>query len=74
MEQAATIAKGSVLAERLYAAGGLWCMNAQDHSAVFRLRVSTDCQGRTKTRPKWRMKIRPSGRPVACLKVAVRVG
>ena len=33
-----------------------------------------DCQGRTKTRPEWRRKIRPSGRPVACLKVAVRVG
>ena len=32
------------------------------------------CQGRTKTRPEWRRKIRPSGRPVACLKVAVRVG
>ena len=32
------------------------------------------CQGRTKTRPEWRSKIRPSGRPVACLKVAVRVG
>ena len=33
-----------------------------------------ECQGRTKTRPEWRRKIRPSGRPVACLKVAVRVG
>ena len=33
-----------------------------------------NCQGRTKTRPEWRRKIRPSGRPVACLKVAVRVG
>ena len=32
------------------------------------------CQGRTKTRPEWRRKIRPSGRPVARLKVAVRVG
>ena len=32
------------------------------------------CQGRTKTRPEWRRKIRPSGRPVACLQVAVRVG
>ena len=36
--------------------------------------VELDCQGRTKTRPEWRRKIRPSGRPVACLKVAVRVG
>ena len=36
--------------------------------------VADDCQGRTKTRPEWRRKIRPSGRPVACLKVAVRVG
>ena len=37
-------------------------------------RAALACQGRTKTRPEWRRKIRPSGRPVACLKVAVRVG
>ena len=37
-------------------------------------RRGVGCQGRTKTRPEWRRKIRPSGRPVACLKVAVRVG
>ena len=36
--------------------------------------IDAMCQGRTKTRPEWRRKIRPSGRPVACLKVAVRVG
>ena len=40
----------------------------------FRHRRTAACQGRTKTRPEWRRKIRPSGRPVACLKVAVRVG
>ena len=39
-----------------------------------RLEAFGICQGRTKTRPEWRRKIRPSGRPVACLKVAVRVG
>ena len=38
------------------------------------LDAACGCQGRTKTRPEWRRKIRPSGRPVACLKVAVRVG
>ena len=41
---------------------------------VMRAKDSDVCQGRTKTRPEWRRKIRPSGRPVACLKVAVRVG
>ena len=44
-------------------------------SSASRPRPSANgCQGRTKTRPEWRRKIRPSGRPVACLKVAVRVG
>ena len=32
------------------------------------------CQGRTKIRPQWRRKVRPSGRPVACLEMAVRAG
>ena len=42
--------------------------------AELELDPKVECQGRTKTRPEWRRKIRPSGRPVACLKVAVRVG
>ena len=47
-------------------AAGIDCGSRHHHVAM--------CQGRTKTRPEWRRKIRPSGHPVACLKVAVRVG
>ena len=36
--------------------------------------TTVQCQGRTKIRPRWRRKIRPSGCRVACVNVAARVG